>query len=614
MRRLIMLTTISLFLWGLSPPQLELLLCHAQESQAPIQRDAHFVSGADQASAYREMLTQSPMPPNTWWNEYAHQTLLKETDWILFDISTVMVDALTYNPRIGAVKHRTSIALEQVIQEDAAFDASVLLESRVGRTGDPVGNTLTTGGPDRLIEESWNNRAGIVKTTRRGTAVDLSQQTGLLDSNSQFFEPENQGNARLSLSLTKPLLAGSGTLYNERLLLQARIDSRLTWQELLREVQTQVGGVMGAFWQLYEARCHLLQNLDALHRANEISAIIEGRQDFDSGPLELTKVRTRIARLNDRVVDAQRKVLNQQVLLMQLVNSPTLTPGAKLELIPNGMPFCSPLAIDPRDAILTGVNHRTDVRAAAMELESAALAIKVSRNELLPQLDAVVSGYLAALNGQNNIGQSFVDQFTEVPGVSGGLFYERPYGNRAAKSRLRSAHQRYLETGQRYREAIAITSSAIAMAVQNLNAISSQSDIKARVLVEAVQQEKLIRQRWEVMGTDGRYAALVLEDLLEQLELRTAAENDYVSNHVNYLLSLIELQKAMGTLLLAEGIEPVSTNRVNDPILLPLPNSIPMVKSSLDIPSQPAPPDLIPPVTARPQAATLDLIDGGVLR
>ena len=594
-----MLSMATLLALGITSPRSLLPLCHAQESQ--------FAAGSDQASAYRQMLNENQAIPNSWWNEFAHKTLLTEPDWVLFDISTVMVDALIYNPRIGAVKHRTAIAMEQVIQEDAAFDANVLLESRVGRTGDPVGNTLTTGGPDRLIEESWNNRAGIVKTTRKGTAVDLSQQTGLLNSNSQFFDPRDQGNARLSLSLTKPLLAGSGTLYNERLLLQARIDSRLTWQELLREVQTQVGGVMGAFWQLYEARCHLLQRLDALYRANEIAAIIEGRQDFDSGPLELAKVRTRIARLNDQVIDAQRTVRNQQVLLMQLVNSPTLTPGAKLELIPNGMPFCSPLAIDPRDAILTGVNHRTDVRAAAMELESAALAIKVSRNELLPQLDAVVSGYLAALNGQNNIGQSLVDQFTDVPGVSGGLVYERPYGNRAAKSKLRSSHQRYLEMGQRYREAIAMTSSEIALAVHNLNAISSQSDTKARVLLEAVQQEKLIRQRWEVMGTDGRYAALVLEDLLEQLELRTTAENDYVSNHVNYLLSLIELQKAMGTLLLAEGIEPTSPRRVNSPVEIPLPISLPVITSQGDV----SPQRQLPAV---PESARLNLIDGGVLR
>ncbi len=612
MNRLIMLAMTMLIAWGLVPTRSATSLCHAQTPQLPDPTEPQFSSGADQASAFRQMLAESPSAPNAWWNAYAHQTLLKEPDWIQFDISTVMVDALTHNPRIGAVKHRTAIALEQVIQEDAAFDANVLLESRVGRTGDPVGNTLTTGGPDRLIEESWNNRAGIVKNTRRGTAVDLSQQTGLLDSNSQFFEPRNQGNARLSLSLTQPLLAGSGTLYNERLLLQARINSRMTWQELIREVQTQVGGVMSAFWQLYEARCHLLQNLDALHRANEIAAIIEARQGFDSGQLELAKVRTRIARLNDRIVSSQRTVLNQQVLLMQLVNSPTLTPGAKLELIPNGMPFCSPLAIDPRDAILTGVNHRTDVRAAAMELESAALAIKVSRNELLPQLDAVVSGYLAALNGQNNIGRSFVEQFTEVPGVSGGLVYERPYGNRAAKSKLRSSHQRYLEMGQRYREAIAITSAEVTMAVQNLNAISSQSDIKARLLVEAVKQEKLIRQRWEVMGTDGRYAALVLEDLLEQLEQRTAAENDYVSNHVNYLLSLIELQKAMGTLLLAEGIEPLSTNRVNDPVMLPLPSMIPVVKSSLDESNQTGSPKAGSPVPS--VTADSKLIDAGVLR
>jgi outer membrane protein TolC len=505
-----------------------------------------------------------------WWNADSQKSILQEPQWVAFDLNTVMIDALQHSPRIGAVKHRTSVAMERIIQEDAAFDAKVLLDSRYGRTSDPVGNTLTTGGPSRLSEESWSNRAGIGRTARDGTKIELSQQAGLLDSNSLFFDPSNQGNTRLNLGLTRPLRAGSGQLYNERLLLQAKIDSKVSWHEMLKEVQGQVAGVMTGFWRLYEARCHLLQRRHALNRGLEIAALIEGRRAFDSGGLETAKVDSRLARRRDAVVESERNVFNQQIFLTQLVGSPSLPQGAKIELIPNGLPVCPPLVIDPKDAILTGLNHRYDVYVATLDVERAGLAISISRNELLPQLDAVVGGYLAGLNGRNDVMQSFADQFARTPGFSGGLVYERPYGNRAAKSRLRSAHQRYLEMGDRYREIVSLTAAEVDLAVRQLNTISTQLQTKAEVLDAVTRQEMMVRQRWETMGTEGRYAALVLEDVLEQQEARTAAEIEYVSTHVAYLLALIELQRSMGTLLQAEGIEPIGGEHCSGEIMFPL--------------------------------------------
>jgi len=587
------LSIVSVITLGLISQGYDLAMCSGQQAfPFPLQL-LQIDASAPQAQSNESLrppvdpYSHPSYEPMTWWNHQAHQCVLTEPNWVSFDITTIMVDALTHNPRIAAVKHRTAVALERVLQEDAAFDANILLDSRYGRTSDPVGNTLTTGGPERLFENSWSNRAGVARTTRDGTRVDLTQEAGLLDSNSLFFQPADQGNAKLSLNMTRPLMAGSGKLYNERLIIQARIESRTSWEELLSEVQTQVADVMKGFWRLYESRCHLLQKRESLQRGEEIAKLIESRADFDSGRLELAKVRSRLARRYDLVIEAEKNVFNHQVLLMQIVGSPVMPPGTAIELIPNGMPYCSPLTIDPRDAILTGVNNRSDIRAAALNLESAALEISISRRDLLPQLDAVVSAYLAGLNGNNAIGTSFIDQFENVPGFSGGLVYERPYGNRVAKSKLRASQQKYLEMSERYREAVSITSAEVAIATRNLNTVSAQAAVKSEVLEATVKQELLVRERWKTMGTDGRYAALVLEDLLEQQEARTVAEAEYVSNHVNYLIGLIDLQKTMGTLLIAEGLEPIRTACINQPVSLRTSTASPVsTESDLESPPQ----------------------------
>jgi len=490
-----------------------------------------------------------------WWNQAIHGSVLPNESFVSFDLPTIMIDTLVNSPRIRAMVHRVTFSNEQIVQQDAAFDASLLLDSRVGRTSDPVGNTLTTGGPPRLFEESWKTSAGIAKTQRDGTRIDIAQQTDLVDSNSLFFLPGQQGSTRLSLSMTRPMLAGSGGLYNQRLWLQAKIDSKLTWEEFQREVQTQLSSSIVGFWRLYEARCHLVQRRHSLAQGEEIARMIVGRSGFDSGPLEMAKAISRIARRRDAVLEAERIVMNNQILLIQSVGSPALTADEPLELIPNGLPVCTPVNIPIREAVMTGMSNRPEIRSAALDLESGALAVAISRRDLLPKLDAVVSGYLAGLNGDYDIGRSFTDQFRNEPGASFGVVMERPVGNRAAKSKLRASQQRYLELAERYRDAVSNTASEIALAIKNLEILAQQAHTKGEILSAATVQESLIRKRWETLGTDGRFAALVLEDLLEQQELLTAAEADFVSNQTNYLLALVELHRAMGTLLIAEGLE-----------------------------------------------------------
>ena len=532
-----------------------------------------------------------------WWDAPAGSPMLDEAEWVSFDLTAIVIDALAHNPRIAAVTHHAAIAMERIVQEDAVFDPSVLLESKYGSTSDPVGNTLTTGGPSRLHEDSWNNRAGVAKTTRDGTKVDLSQQAGLLNSNSLFFSPNNQGNTRLNLSVTRPLRAGAGRVYNERLILQARIDSNVTLQQMRQDVQERLGLTMAAYWRLYQARCHLLQQRGLLERGLEIERLVNARRNFDSGELEISKVKSRITRRRDEVIGLERDLKNVQTQLAALVSSESLRPGQPLEMIPLGVPSCMNIDIDVRDAVITALSNRNDVRSAALVLESASLEISVTRNELLPKLDAVVGGYLAGLNGQNNVPRSFGDQFsTGRPGINGGIVYDLPYGRRASRSRYRAANLRYQELGERYREAVANTQSEVETATRNLATAMKRLETKQAIWKTAVQQESLVLSRWESLGPDGQNAALALEDLLDQQDRRTQAERDVVASEVEYLVTLIELQQSMGTLLTAEGIEPVKTGAAsiewtrqpNDAQTL-APESYPLPTSNLMIETEPEP-------------------------
>ncbi len=496
-----------------------------------------------------------------WWTPETTKPLLDRPQWVAFDLQTILLDTLINSPRIQGVSRQTSIALERIVQQDAAFDPNVLLESRGGRKNDPVGNVLTTGGPPRLLEDSFTARAGVEQTGRRGTAMNLSQELGTLNSNSQFFSPNNQGNARLNLSLTQPLLGRGGQVYNERLLTQARIDGRLSWQEMRGEVEQQIADVVSAYWQLYELRCHLIQARGLLEQSRAIETVLLARQEFDVGNIEMAKARGRVAKRLDRVVQLQAEVKKQQVRLARLVGSDELIgAGDTLELIPKTSVAFPKIQFELREAVLQGVENRPEVRAAAMAMESAALSIHVTRTELVPELTAVIDGYLAGLNGQYGVFNSFADQFsTGGPGLSGGLRYDLPYGRRAARSRVREANHRYQQKSQELREAIQLTRAEVEIAMVNVNTSLDQRATKSKVLETASEEETILTMRWEMMAGDGGNVGVVLENLLDAQQRRSEAEREFSSSQSQYLTSIVELQRAMGTLLRYENIEPIQT-------------------------------------------------------
>ncbi|MEL6110225.1 MAG: TolC family protein, partial [Planctomycetota bacterium] len=506
------------------------------------------------------------VPKIGWWEDPVSRQVLQAPRWVAFDLETVLLDALDNSPRIQSVAHQTAARLDRVVEQDAAFDASTLLGADLGATNDPVGNTLTTGGADRLREQSLDFSAGGRRITRRGTEIEWSQEIGFQDSNSTFFIPVNQGNSRLSLNLTKPLLSRGGRYYNERLVTQARIEGRAAWQEMRREVEQRIADVIAAYWQLKQARAQLTQQRELLERSRQIERLLESRKDFDAGRIEIAKARQRVARRADEVIRLEADVVTQQSRLGVLVGSDALLATDQgLELIPTDTVDISPTQWSLRDAVAQALQYRPEIQATTHELSLAALQMRVSRVELEPQLNAVFNGYLSQLNGGSRIAKSFLEQFENAPTISAGLEYELPNGRRASRSRNRQAFQTYKERQQNLREAILRTRFEVESAIINVQRYAKQRESKRKVLATAIDEENILTVRWRLVGGDGSRVGVVLETLLDAQQRRTTAEQDLVTVESDYMVSLVQLQRAMGTLLLYEGIHP-NQARVGDDI------------------------------------------------
>ncbi len=499
-------------------------------------------------------VTPTAEPPLVhWWEAPVAGPLLRQARWVRFDLGTILADALVHSPRILGVEQEVHIALEGIVTQDAAFDSRLLLETSYGRTSDPVGNSLVTGGPSRLREKDWSSEAGLQRTTRLGGRWEVTQQLGLSDSNSLFFIPRHQGNTRLGISLTQPLLAGSGRLYNERLIVDARLDAEVARGDSMLEIQNTLAELMVSYWRLYLHRCRYVQQADLLERALNLERIIEGRQHLDTGQAELLRVREQVALRRTELVRSRTDLQNEQTRIAMLVGSQGLSSDIVDEFIPRSKPICQPQTIDLRQAVIQGLQHRPEVAIAAADLESAGLQLEVTRNQLLPQLNALVDTYVLGLNGNQDIGGSFVDQFTEgEPGFSAALQFEMPVGRRAAKAKHRAAYAKYQSQLQAVRQSMLTARSEIEIAVREVNVALELIQHRQNTLAAAMAEESYVQRRWELLGGGGNNIGLVVDDLLDAQQSRTTAEENLVESEVEYLSSLIRLQLAMGTLLLTQ--------------------------------------------------------------
>ncbi|MEO1616616.1 MAG: TolC family protein [Planctomycetota bacterium] len=552
---------------------------HAQRSDAPTERSLSTelpdpLRGGDDADLH-------------WWDADVVEQVLDRSRWVSFDLETVLLDTLANSPRVLAVGFGSSATFQRVVQQDAAFDATMLLSSDLGATNDPVGNTLVTGGADRLRERTLAFRGGARKLTRRGTELEWSQELGFEDSNSDFFLPDDQGNSRLSLNLTKPLLSRGGRYYNERLVTQARIDNRVVWQEFRSEVEQRIAEVMTAYWQLYRSRAQLTQQRALLTRSQEIERLLTSRRDFDAARIEIVKAKQRVARRADQLIDLEAELRSQQVRLASLVGSDSLL-GADtdLELIPISPPEYSPTHYSLRDAVAQALQFRPEIRSATADVQSSALELRVTRVELEPQLNWVLNGYLSQLNGSSQAFRSLGEQFVNAPSVSTSLEFELPVGRRAAKAAHREAVYRAKQRSQQLREVIQETQLEVQTALIDLDRFGRQLLSKRKVLATAIVEENILTTQWRIIGGDDSRAGIKLENLLDAQQRRTDAEKDLVEVESAYMIALIRLQRSMGTLLIDEGLQP-SQSRCSGEIQFPSAALRPKVEASESLRASP---------------------------
>ena len=490
----------------------------------------------------------------SWWEADLITSVLRGRPPLPMTLERTLGLALSEAPELKVLQSDWYINQLEVTRRDAAFDWTTFVSSVWNRDSTPVGSRLD-GATNRLRSRTASSRGGVRRQARDGGEFEMSQNFGINSSNSQFISPDNQGNSRLTLRYERPLLRGGGEEYNTSIVRLAEIEKDTAFDRFRIGVQDHLLETATAYWVLVLRRGRFVQALSSWNRSVEIANEMAARVNVDVTPTMLDRTRSEVSTRLANAIRAEHEVLAAQDSLLRLIYGSRFTDFTDYEVVTQTLPMKEAQPMAPESQIQVALSSRPEIHQSIRNIKAAAVRFQVAENEILPVLNLVLTGYVAGLRGNNDIGGSFLNQFTQgEPGAGIGLNYEIPYRNRAALAAAEQGKVAIKRMQSQLETAIAgVTEDVRAQVIKrNMNGAVLQQQLESLARSKRILKYTQIRREELADGT--RVADLYLENLLQMQSRLENAEFTYLQSQVRFAIADNALLRAVAALdTLAEG-------------------------------------------------------------
>lgn len=482
-----------------------------------------------------------------WWFDQAKQN--DSTVSIPAELDDLIWLAISNSPHVQSVLLQPQILDAQASQKLGVFDPNRFVDSIIKDTSDPVGNSLVTGGPPRLNDNLWENRAGVRAKNQYGGQVEFFQEAMFKNSNSRFFTPNNQADTKMVLQYTQPLKRGRGRDYNRSSFVIATFAANQGRYQASQALQEHAFQISEAYWNLYVARITELQVQRGLENLTLLRDRLKGRNHIDSLRSQILRAEAAIAKQTAAQANARAQVRSNEAFLRSLIASPELRESAK-SIIPISETINTSTQVDPVNERLAALESQPTILEIQEEIKAARTKLNVANNELQPTLNLVLQGYLHGLKGDYNFGQSLINQVTNTPSYHAGIAYQRPKGNLAAQAIARESRMELRQALLKLDDTLLTVSANVESAAARIEAAYQQLDSSIRSTLATQAEIQFLEAQWNdaFMAGDSR-SSLQLDQLLNAHIQLITSENSWVQAERDYMMSIAQLALSSGRLL-----------------------------------------------------------------
>lgn len=436
------------------------------------------------------------------------------------------------------------------------FDPSLTVNFSQDHTESPL-NTQVVAGVPAVTTDSTALTSSYAQLFPTGTSYFASLTTIRQKSNQQFLLFNPAVISRFSVGGNQPLLRGFGLLPNERFILVARNNQRVSEDLFRLQLTNVIVGVENLYWdmaslqenvrlaeQSLEVALKLYQDNQARAEAGTLARldVLAAQSEVANRRRDLIVARTNLEIQGTRLKNALSRRTTTDLDAARIVTTDPL-PAVRAGGIP-----------DLEKALETTLARRPDLSQALNNERNQDIATRFTRNGLLPDLSAFGLWAGAGLAGNTTsgsragLGESFEQAFTgDFPEYAGGLTFNLPIRNRAAQAddlRAQLESNQLQITTQRLRNQIVLE---LRQALIQLQQGQAQMDAaqEALTLARATRDAEMTRQQ---AGLSTPY-----EEVLRQRDV-VASGLAALQARTTYAKALVELDRATGTTLERRGV------------------------------------------------------------
>jgi outer membrane protein TolC len=229
----------------------------------------------------------------------------------------------------------------------------------------------------------------------------------------------------------------------------------------------------------------------------------------------------------------------------KLINSEKYRLDSEQVVQPTESVQANPITISLRQALVTAIENRPDIRSLALAIRSSEINIGVAENARLPQLDMQAQMSLYGLG--NTVGDGYNEVFdADYMNYLAGLSLSIPIGNRAADANTKITRLRQMSAIASYKKGIQQATIEIKKALRDIVTSAALMDANKDYRIAQTENLRALLVEEETMaGLTPTFLNLKLQTQSGLASARTAE----ISSVINYNKAISELYKSMGTTL-----------------------------------------------------------------
>ena len=313
------------------------------------------------------------------------------------------------------------------------YDPSLFTQFLAQHSTTPENSTVLTGSPS-LVNNSYTWNAGYTQGFSSGAQVTAAFDNSRTDSNSVRNLINPFYNSSLGVTITQPLLRGFGFEVNRRFIRMAQHQEELSEHIFRYQASITVGGVIRLYTDLVSLNEDFKVKQQTLTTAQRLAEDNSNKVDQGTlAPVELTRAQAQVAAARQDLANAEGFV-RQQELILKSVLVRDLASDQQIHdarIVPTDPLVVADAPPQTRDELVNiALQFRPDYLAAQSQLDISQIALKGSRNGLLPELDLVGNLANAGLAGAANPTVSSLGGSSSTAGILG---YNGAYGSSLAQ-------------------------------------------------------------------------------------------------------------------------------------------------------------------------------------